>query len=81
MRLAACFEEGYKVGPEGGSVNFKIARYVIAARIKALQGDRFAAGQRLDEAARVGTGAITEPVARDRGARTHPPRAGALSGV
>jgi serine/threonine-protein kinase PknK len=46
-------EEGYKVGPEGGSVDFKIARYVIAARIKALQGDRFAAGQRLDEAARV----------------------------
>ena len=46
-------EEGYKLGPEGGSVDFKIARYVIAARIKALQGDRFAAGQRLDEAARV----------------------------
>jgi ATP/maltotriose-dependent transcriptional regulator MalT len=46
-------EEGYKVGPEGGSVDFKIARYVIAARIKALQGDRHAAGQRLDEAARV----------------------------
>jgi tetratricopeptide (TPR) repeat protein len=46
-------EEGYKLGPEGGSVDFKIARYVIAARIKALQGDRFAAAQRLDEAARV----------------------------
>ena len=46
-------EEGYKLGPEGGSVDFKIARYVIAARIKALQGDRHAAGQRLDEAARV----------------------------
>jgi ATP/maltotriose-dependent transcriptional regulator MalT len=46
-------EEGYKVGPEGGSVDFKIARYVIAARIKALQGDRHAAGQRLDEAIRV----------------------------
>ena len=38
-------EEGYKLGPEGGSVDFKIARYVIAARIKALQGDRPAAGQ------------------------------------
>jgi ATP/maltotriose-dependent transcriptional regulator MalT len=46
-------EEGYKLGPEGGSVDFKIARYVIGARIKALQGDRFAAGHRLDEAARV----------------------------
>ena len=46
-------EEGYKLGPEGGSVDFKIARYVIAARIKALQGDRYAAGQRLDEAVRI----------------------------
>jgi len=46
-------EEGYKLGPEGGSVDFKIARYVIAARIKALKGDRFGAAQRLDEAARV----------------------------
>ena len=46
-------DEGYKIGPEGGSVDFKIARYVIAARIKALQGDRHAAGQRLDEAIRV----------------------------
>jgi serine/threonine-protein kinase PknK len=46
-------DEGYKMGPEGGSVDFKIARYVIAARIKALQGDRRAAGQRLDEAIRL----------------------------
>jgi ATP/maltotriose-dependent transcriptional regulator MalT len=46
-------DEGYKLGPEGGSVDFKIARYVIAARIKALQGDRHAAGQRLDEAIRI----------------------------
>lgn len=46
-------DEGYKLGPEGGSVDFKIARYVISARIKALQGDRLAATQRLDEAARV----------------------------
>ncbi len=50
---ARLLEEGYKLGPEGGSVDFKIARYVIAARIKALQGDRLAAGQRLDEAIRV----------------------------
>ncbi|KWX20180.1 protein kinase [Mycolicibacterium wolinskyi] len=46
-------DEGYKLGPEGGSVDFKIARYVINARIKALQGDRLAAAQRLDEATRV----------------------------
>ncbi|HEX2285802.1 MAG TPA: AAA family ATPase, partial [Mycobacterium sp.] len=46
-------DEGYKLGPEGGSVDFKIARYVIAARIKALQGDRHSAGQRLYEAIRV----------------------------
>jgi ATP/maltotriose-dependent transcriptional regulator MalT len=46
-------DEGYKLGPEGGSVDFKIARYVINARIKALQGDRRAAAQRLDEATRV----------------------------
>jgi serine/threonine-protein kinase PknK len=50
---ARLLEEGYKVGPEGGSVDFKIFRYVIAARIKVLQGDRLAAGQRLDEAIRV----------------------------
>lgn len=47
-------DEGYKLGPEGGSVDFKIARYVISARIKALQGDWSAATQRLDEATRVG---------------------------
>ena len=73
-------EEGYKLGPEGGSVDFKIARYVIAARIKALQGDRLAAGQRLDEAVRVARATITEQAAGDGGARTHPPRASAASG-
>jgi tetratricopeptide (TPR) repeat protein len=46
-------DEGYKLGPEGGAVDFKIARYVIGARIKAVQGDRHAAIQRLNEAARV----------------------------
>jgi ATP/maltotriose-dependent transcriptional regulator MalT len=50
---ARLLEEGYKLGPEGGSVDFKIFRYVIAARIKALQGDRRAAARRLDEACRV----------------------------
>ncbi len=46
-------DEGYKLGPEGGSVDFKIARYVTGARLKAVQGDRRAAVRRLDEAARV----------------------------
>ncbi len=46
-------DEGYKIGPEGGSVDFKIARYIVGARIKVLRGDRQAAIQRLDEAARV----------------------------
>src|SRR5262249_19954930 len=46
-------DESYKLGPEGGAVDFKIARYVIGARIKAVQGDRHAAIQRLDEAARI----------------------------
>jgi serine/threonine-protein kinase PknK len=46
-------DEGYKLGPEGGAVDFKIARYVIGARIKAVRGDRYAAIQRLDEAARI----------------------------
>jgi serine/threonine-protein kinase PknK len=46
-------DEGYKLGPEGGSVDFKIARYVINARIKALQGDRYAAARRLNEATRI----------------------------
>jgi serine/threonine-protein kinase PknK len=46
-------DEGYKLGPEGGAVDFKIARYVIGARIKAVQGDRHAAFQRLNEAARI----------------------------
>jgi serine/threonine-protein kinase PknK len=46
-------DEGYKLGPEGGAVDFKIARYVIGARIKAVRGDRHAASQRLNEAARI----------------------------
>ena len=46
-------DEGYKLGPEGGAVDFKIARYVIGARIKALRGDRLAAIQRLNEGARI----------------------------
>ena len=73
-------EEGYKLGPEGGSVDFKIARYVIAARIKALQGDRHAAGQRLDEAARVARALSLKRLRAMARARTHPARASAASG-
>ena len=46
-------DEGYKLGPEGGPVDFKIARYVTGARIKALRGDRRAAIRRLSEGARI----------------------------
>ncbi|MFI6865339.1 protein kinase [Nocardia sp. NPDC050406] len=46
-------DEGYKLGPEAGVVDFKLARYVVGARIKALLGDRAAAIRRLNEGARV----------------------------
>ncbi|MFD9663685.1 protein kinase [Rhodococcus sp. NPDC059968] len=44
-------DEGYELGGEGGLVEFKITRYVLGARIKALRGDRITAAQRLDEGA------------------------------
>ena len=43
-------DEGYKLGAEGGPVDFKLARYVVGARIKALRGDRAAAARRLTRA-------------------------------
>ncbi|MBL1074694.1 protein kinase [Nocardia sp. 2] len=46
-------DEGYKLGPEAGVVDFKLARYVVGARVKALLGDRAAAIRRLNEGARV----------------------------
>ena len=46
-------DEGYKLGPEGGPVDFKIARYVTGARVKALQGDRDTAIRRLNEGAQI----------------------------
>ncbi|WP_342228430.1 AAA family ATPase [Nocardia wallacei] len=46
-------DEGYKLGPEAGVVDFKLARYVVGARIKALLGDRAAAIRRLNEGARI----------------------------
>ncbi|MFD9663237.1 protein kinase [Rhodococcus sp. NPDC059968] len=44
-------DESYQLGSEGGGVDFKLARYVIGARIKALRGDRGEAGRRLAECA------------------------------
>jgi serine/threonine-protein kinase PknK len=46
-------DESFKLGAEGGGVEFMIARYVTGARIKAVRGDRDAAATRLDDAARV----------------------------
>ncbi|WP_425464586.1 protein kinase domain-containing protein [Nocardia yunnanensis] len=46
-------DEGYKLGPDAGVVDFKLARYVVGARVKALRGDRAAAVRRLNEGARV----------------------------
>ncbi len=46
-------DEGYKLGPDAGVVDFKLARYVVGARVKALRGDRSAAIRRLNEGARV----------------------------
>ncbi|SEC28826.1 serine/threonine-protein kinase [Rhodococcus koreensis] len=46
-------DEGYKLGPEGGPVDFKIARYVSGARVKALLGDRDTAIRRLHEGAEI----------------------------
>ncbi|MFC9552247.1 protein kinase [Rhodococcus sp. NPDC056960] len=46
-------DEGYKLGPEGGPVDFKIARYVSGARVKAVLGDRDTAVRRLHEGAQI----------------------------
>ena len=46
-------DEGYKLGAEGGPVDFELARYVVGARIKALRGDRAEAARRLTEGARI----------------------------
>jgi serine/threonine-protein kinase PknK len=46
-------DEGYKLGPEGGPVDFKIARYVSGARVKAVLGNRNTAIRRLHEGARI----------------------------
>ncbi|OBH00091.1 serine/threonine-protein kinase [Mycobacterium sp. E3247] len=45
---AELLEESYHLGPEGGGVDYLVARYVVGAKIKAAQGDREAAVDRLD---------------------------------
>ncbi len=46
-------DEGYRLGAEGGVVDFKISRYVIGARVKELRGDRVTAASRLADGARI----------------------------
>ncbi|NLU61524.1 protein kinase [Rhodococcus sp. HNM0563] len=45
-------DDGYELGAEGGVVDFKIARYVIGARVKALRGRHDIAATRLEDGAR-----------------------------
>ncbi|BBY00194.1 serine/threonine-protein kinase [Mycobacterium seoulense] len=45
---AELLEESYHLGPEGGGVDYLVARYVVGAKTKAAQGDREAAAGRLD---------------------------------
>jgi ATP/maltotriose-dependent transcriptional regulator MalT len=40
-------DESYQLGPEGGGVDYLAARYVIGARLRAIQGDRDSAVERL----------------------------------
>jgi len=49
MRL---LDESYQLGSEGGGVDYLAPRYVIGARIKAAQGDRAAAVDRLADGAK-----------------------------
>jgi ATP/maltotriose-dependent transcriptional regulator MalT len=46
-------DEGYHLGAEAGIVDFKLARYVTGALIKALRGDRDEALRRLQDGARI----------------------------
>ena len=45
-------DESYQLGSEGGGVDYMAAVYVVGARIKAAQGDRGAAVERLAEGAK-----------------------------
>ncbi|WP_112299083.1 serine/threonine-protein kinase [Rhodococcus wratislaviensis] len=44
-------DESYELGPEGGIVDFMIARFVTGARLKAGRGDLASAARHLDEGA------------------------------
>ena len=46
-------DDSYRLGPEGGGVDYLAARYVTGARIKAVHGDRGAAVERLDAGSKV----------------------------
>jgi ATP/maltotriose-dependent transcriptional regulator MalT len=50
MRL---LDESYQLGPEGGGVDYLAARYVIGARLRAINGDRDSAVERLSAGMRV----------------------------
>ncbi len=50
MRL---LDESYRLGPEGGGVDYLNARYVIGARLRAIHGDRDSAVERLSAGMRV----------------------------
>ncbi len=45
-------DESYLLGSDGGGVDYLAARYVIGARIKAVQGDRGSAADRLSAGAK-----------------------------
>jgi serine/threonine-protein kinase PknK len=44
---ASLLDESYQLGPEGGGTDYLAARYVVGARIKAANGNRDAAANRL----------------------------------
>lgn len=63
-------EESYQLGAEGGAVDFMIARYAVAARLKARRGDRDAADRCLREGAQtaqsLGLGRLRARIANER---------------
>ena len=50
MRL---LDESYELGPEGGGVDYLVARYVTGARLRAILGDRNSAVERLSAGMKV----------------------------
>jgi ATP/maltotriose-dependent transcriptional regulator MalT len=46
-------DESYQLGPEGGGVDYLVARYVLGARLRAIHDDRDAAVERLAAGMRV----------------------------